>query len=442
MKKISYLGLLFLVVAFLGSCGNTSSNSSETILTPISGEELSSDEGTLILASATKNVPSLSKMSMTENSLSDDSTIYKGSLSSLSRYDLSILSGSFDSYSNHMLEESEIENSTNKNGDGLSVSIYENEFVKEWAGNPIDSSLGDVYSLFEQSGSLNSEGAVETESCLVESPAFSLTKKIDATWQRFLTDSLSDICKITESIEYLQINDDQFVAIASAATDSTLSNPLYPNDSSKDIGTRLLSQTIYYFQKDSAGEFWLERVQAEKKKLVFCDFSFNFFSSPTAIESFTEEINLTYGDKIEGEIPTDLSVGKAPILVLESQTPSGFYPASTGSVYFSDATGSYKLINPSFSGYAYEEILNLSSPMEYSLTTMENTTANPPVYDEWGYSDVDASSIKFDTITDAKVTGENFFLAQTGMYQVKILLGEDKTLKYFGVTYLGLAIIF
>jgi|GEM_PF-3532154 len=442
MNKISYLGLLFSVAAFLGSCGNNSGNSSETVFTPISGVELPSDEGTLILASATKNVPSLSKMSMTENSLSDDSALYKGSLSSLGKYDLTVLSGSFDAYSNHMVEESQIENSTHKNGDGLSVSVYENEFVKEWAGAPIDSSLGDVYSLFEQSGTLSSKGVIETESCLVEKPSFSLTKKIDETWQRFLTDSLSGICKITGSTEYLQINDDQFVAIVQTSADSALSNPLYPNDSSKDIGTRLQSQTTYYFQKDSTGEYWLERVRLEKKNLAFCDFSFNFFSSPTEIESFAEEINLTYGDKIEGEIPADLNMGKAPILILESQTPSGYYPASTGSFYISDATGSYKLLNPSFSGYAYEQILNLSSPMEYSLTTMDNAANYPPVYDEWGYSDIDASSIKFDTITDAKVVGENFFLAQTGMYQVKILLGEDKTLKYFGVTYLGLAIIF
>jgi hypothetical protein len=226
------------------------------------------------------------------------------------------------------------------------------------------------------------------------------------------------------------------VATNKTTSAGSISNPLYPNDATKTISSYAVSQEAFSFVKKGTGVYQLTKASEVEKMFVATDFSFNVFSTPAVLQSNATVYSFNYDAKTAGTIPTYVD-SQTLVPVLNTFTPNGNNAVFSSSDSIEDVTPSYKILNPTFTGFAYEETLSLTSSNYYAFSTEADSGAPLPTYDKWGYSAIDASSIKYGTIMSAGVSGKDYFAVADGAYSILMLLDNKENFSTVYVTYLG-----
>lgn len=435
-KTILTISLVFGLIC-LGGCSKSNANALTGDFASIAGDDISTNEGNLILSSAQENFPAISKMAMNMLATDDDSSIYNGSLSGLSTYISETSNGVFNSYSNHMLEETTETTETKKTAPKTLTTSYEKEIERMWAGAPVESSVNGGYSLLEEESSLDKNGNVLTDTFKVANSFFSSAANLDDAWGIYLTRQAGGINQLSSRGSFIKTSDTEYVFEMTISSLKELSNPLYPSDSTKEIESYDCEEVIFYFSKKTDGGFFFTKVLEIEKRYVLTNFSFEKFKEPMTIFSLRDEIDMAYETKTAGTIPTyKTTASTIPQLYLVAFPTANYSTSQFTSSPIYDVTPEYKALNPDFKGYAFDAIVNLTPLYYYAFSTSADLDASPRIYDKWGFSNIDSAAIKFGTITLADINGENYFRAQSGTYDLRVLLSENETLTYLGVSYL------
>jgi uncharacterized protein (UPF0333 family) len=434
-KTVAFFPLLLAGLVLLAGCAGTT-NPAKTDFASYDGDAIDDNEARLIAASASDNLASVTNITIRSKASSDNTALYKDGLASQAAAITTDVEGNVTIFSNRLTKETIAYSTTKTDGIGGTASDYVNETDFSWVGNPIDANLTGVYSLFSEEKIADKDGNVFRDRFDVDSPSFSPVDSVEAAWGKKIADNFNSIYQYSTSQLFVKISDGSFVATRETTSQGSLSNPLFPSDATKTIGSYDISQETYYFVKKSAGVYQLTKASKVDKTLVATDFSFNVFSSPAVLESSVTVYTMNYDAKTIGSIPTYVdSQVEAP--VLNYFTPTGNSAVFSGSDSIGDVTPSYKILNPTFSGFAYEETLSLSSSNYYAFSTETDSSAPLPTYDKWGYSAIDASSIKFGTITKAAINGKDYFAVADGTYSILVLLDSNENFSTIYVTYLG-----
>jgi hypothetical protein len=436
MKKTAAF-IPFLLVGFvlLASCAGTT-NPAKTDFVSYNGEVISDGEANLIAASGSGNLASVTAIAVSSKTTADNTALYKDGLANQATVTSVNSEGNVRLFSNRLMEEIITYASTETDGLGGTASDYEKETDLTWVGNPIDANLTGVYSLFSEEKVTDKDGNVFRDRFDVNSPSFSPIASVEGAWSKKIIDSFNSIYQYSSSQTFVETSDGNFVTTHETTFAGSINNPLYPNDATKSIGSCTVSQEAFYFAKKSTGFYQLTKASEVEKTFAITDFSFNVFSTPAVLQSNAMVYTLTYDPKTAGTIPTYVE-GQVVTPVLNHFTPTGNSAVFSGSDSIEDVTPSYKILNPTFTGFAYAETLSLSSYNYYAFSTEEDSSATLPTYDKWGYSAIKAESIKFGTITKAEVTDKDYFAAADGAYSVLVLLDRNENFSTIYMTYLG-----
>jgi hypothetical protein len=431
--------LVLLTAFLLAGCSFFSSADDATAgYVSFSGTQVSDSVGQIIETSAQENIIDASNVAITYSYSHDDTAIYKDGLAEASTNQTATSTGNLTLYSNHMIEEEFATVSDVTFFTGSTISSYSKSEATLWMGDPVDSTLTDVYSLFSENKTTDKDGNVLYDSFAVNRPSFTTIANAENAWGQYLADLLDGVYSTSTSLDFYQTGDDAYIGEADESSTGTLSNPLYPNDATKTLSTFTFSQTVYSFTQISEGAFHLTGMSQVSKVFVSSDFTQTLLESPAAIASTSIEYVLTYDDITTGTRPTYQDGSDAvssPMLTLFSV--SGTDATFQTNSYLNDVSASYRLLHPSFEGSAFSLTTSLSSNMAYAFSDEASVGAATPVYNKWGFADIASASIRYDTITDWELTGGDYFAAVSGRYSIQMLFDSSNALTSISVTYLG-----
>jgi len=436
MKKSIYFILLLTGLFAVTGCSNTTSSARDGFES-FDGQAISDSEAQIIGCSARENTAQLSRIGISMSGLSDNTFLYTKSLSLEAQSINTSVNGSVTVYSNHAIDETLTNEYEKTSGTGAKESNYVKEISIEWVGAAIDPLLTNQLSLFSKTTRSDFSGNVLSENSNVTKASFSTQAALSDDWSRYILDVYGRIYEYDSSQSFFKKTDGTYIATYSKASKSTISNPLYPGDSTKTIACHSIQEEDFVFSETSAGSFVLTKQVQIEKSFVLTDFSFVKFSEPAVIESSVLTYEFSYDDRTIASLPTFTAEESvvAPVLTSFTPTDSGAnYQTSSG---LSNISVYYKMLNPTFKGYAFRAEIALSSSLFYAFSTQEDVDATTPITDKWGFNKVISDSKVYGAITSANVSGKDYFKVMEAKYSILILFDVNQQLQSICMSYLG-----
>ncbi len=250
-----------------------------------------------VLSQAEANLKEVTKMKVEVSNLEDMSAIYPKNMRPFVSYDRTSASSTAEFYSDAILQTMKGENET-----GTNVQ----RFVTKADSSTLTAALSDSMAGMNYLGSHNEikEGANVARFDSLDGTgegSSELTKEelFDSYVETIFT-SLGD--SLTQIDHFDVTMDGQDVVLTSlVASTKTGSNPIYPNDSEKNLPYGTKNQITYRFQKDET--YRLVQIESENTTQYFMDSDLKKVSAVVKSSSTTSDF--TYGEKTsyQGELP-------------------------------------------------------------------------------------------------------------------------------------------
>jgi len=434
MKKINYSVLLLASAMLLSGCNlfATASDEARSGFASFSGYAIPTNEGKVIANSAMINVNKTNKIVMTASENDDDSKLFTGGAETTSTQQKISYETTLNLFSNYLLEQEMTYHTKTKSYGGVISETSMTEIERLWAGDPVDPAITGFRSLFSEETEINQEGVKTADNFRVNSAMYCQNGDIDNAWGLQISDVAGRIYSYTSEQTFYKTDDKNYVSFASANSASQINNPLFPGDDTKKIETNTYTELTTFFTRNASGDFYLSKMRSVQKRFALMDLELKPITDPLVISAATIEYSYSYDERKAGSVPTYVeSPLSIPSVALCKLTNTGTVISSD---YLDNVTIGYRLLNPSFTGYAYQATMALASSSFYAFSTESEIGAAVPNYSKWGFDNIEKTSILFGSITPALVS--NYFAAIDGTYSILVLLNSNFDLSSIQVSYL------
>lgn len=434
--KSHKLGLAILAVALvapLSACGSHSGAPEEKLnaeLTQV--DPLTADT---IAAEARKNVAGIRHAVGTGSMATDYSGIYTGSLSVYSSKVKEEVKTEINVYDNNFIASKSTMKGSGKEIDAnLSASQTYDRY--QWIESYVPKTAGDTanFAMYQQYAyTLND---VVVGQSIQENTFKSTDADVKNMVNAFITSEVFDglvedvtlKSNASTSVAVYSKGSDFFVYSESSSTGS-LTNPAYPSDTTKAIGTLHKTAKLVTLGHDDTKGYFVSKEQEAETYYVARGFDEEAdYKDPIVYESSVTESTFAYDSLGAGTLPTKyVPTDEAFVPSLLTFSLDGATQSASRSL--TDVTAGYKKIHPSVSAdYVYHTETSLVSSAIYSF----GYGATPVATD--GYSAI--KDMRFGTIT-AVENLDKFFAAQDGTYDIYVFVTKsgDKAVGSYSVTY-------
>ncbi len=437
MKKLKTISLVILGSILLTGCDLFNDETEELSIysAPEDASIISSNEAELVLDIASYNFLDISSASSTSTYYYDDTSLYSGSLSNYATSTSSSVTTDITVYTDDVFEVfTDVSNASSINeiysSNYQTNSLY---FIDDYEEYDEESSsyitLYRIVYIYE-----DNEDGVESSETGIATSSYDNYDNAQLAFIEYAGDIMVSASKLStslSSVDYfdasnlLNRNSNGFTRSGDtiyftyySVSRSTISNIIYPNDSTKAISSFTVSnyQIIYELINDS---YYLTSVKSVNYTYVTNNFYEEEFSSPYIIESNTCETTFTYGEEVTYGTSLSYSYERGVTAYAIITRPN----SSTTSTYtLSDYTSAYKNIyDTTFSGIAlyttftvYYESSTLSVNVNYiNSDGSEHSTAALNTYNS-----VDSIDDRFNKIT---TNDDGEIVLGTGTYSAWII---------------------
>jgi hypothetical protein len=416
--KSHKLGLALLAVALvapLSACGNHGGASEQkldadlTFVDPYLADT--------IVAQARKNVAGIRKASGNGTSITDYSSVYTGSLAPYSQSSKETASQELKIYDNRYMSQSISYEEIAAAYGAAKVTTKETMQHDEWTTAYTPKTAADTSNF-----ATYTKDVIKLNDAVVmqqgqESTMTSTDADVQNAFEKsIVTDVFDDvISSLTvatspEAKSGLFQQGSNYVVYKEASSASTLTNPAYPSDTTKAVGTIMKSASLITLSRDDKKGYFVSKSKDIQTGYVSRGFDEEAeYENPIVYMSQVTEITYSYDSLGEGTLPEKYEA------VDSNFTPYLLAYSADGSVLgghtsMMDVTEGYKKVNPSVTAdYVYHTETSLISGGLYSFGYGEAAVAKD------GFSTI--TETRFDTIKS--VTGlDKFFAAEPGKYDI------------------------
>ncbi len=264
-------------------------------------------------------------------------------------------------------------------------------------------------------------------------------------------------------------SDDNIIAYATESEISELTNPLYVNDSEKNIAVMSIKTISYELENDPNYGFILSKVNVSYTYELLESLDNVYLSNPWVVETYDFTLSYSYSDglsstslpliesseasfypilstyqEVYSDGDTSEGVGEESgsteyeddldIDLEDSEVPLAQYERINGTRYTDivNMTSYYQNEDSSFTGSAYELEIEVSDVTNaYSFSTSQSfDDEGERVFNLWGYNDIVASSFSSSLLEEVTSTDtENLFsITRRGTYSFVLLFDENHSL--------------
>lgn len=434
MKNKSFISIASLaLVLSLSACGGRESKIDLNNLTGISKEEF-----TYALTQASVNSAKILSMTGDGTRSKDLTKLYTGGLSYLASSEKETISSKLVIGSNYTIDVSgvlKIEKA-DKSGKNKSETKEEQSYYLLKDPTITDNKNYDLceYTKSESNGIINEQNVVVT-------PNIANDGNVNNVFNKFAL-SNSIICDLLNFsyTEYGKQGDD-IIAYKKTTTQSTDSNPLYPNDTTKSVNTVSTAINAIQLSKDSSLGYVLKKFYVNTSLSYVTNFELKQIATPIVVSETSSTATLAYGERVSGRVGTyPVSTEKAKLFISSFAADSPYSLISSNDLNLNDVTAVEKSKNPNYKGTKYVgnlRITNSDSLYLYAFTTNIAIAETTPDYEKYGFSSIDFASIAFDTITDPLINNHKFIKFEKGLYSMTVEFNESNELTKLSISYYG-----
>lgn len=323
----------------------------------------------------------------------------------------------------------------------------------EWRwlnSNSKDENNNDVYNLYSYSETSHNNGNISSNYQMDDSEingsfvnqywtSYVLTSFFETGTNLGMSfDNLLDVFALDSSYTFIT-RLDGVIAFTDMTEISQIDNPLHSGQ--KLTVLHEYSTSIHFTNLEGFG-YVFNTIKTFQRSKLLENFDGKYYDNPRVYFELSYDSKFTYSNKLTMlELPfidTGMSATFSPQINVFNDGET--LPTS----FITDAinlTSVYQTENKYFTGYVYSLTLKVSdTSLTYCFSTKEDTELEEPIYNHWGYSDINSTYLPFNLLVDASDENNvnHFAFTHVGEYQFILIFDSTYELSKLDVLIISL----
>lgn len=420
MKKrlfVKHSAPLLIAALLLASCQAESASVKGSLI-----NRLTDYEASYITDSIQTSFKGLSYIKSEYHESSDDSALYGDADKTLaSAYENRVYTDT-SFYSNYVILKDEVSTTETSQG-GITIGdtseVKTLQIVLETTEEGAETK---TYGLFQKTYTKNATATLYGTSYSVISADFATSANLDERWNKHIVSFVNaNYVNFGGVSNYYKDESGSITGLYNSTTSSKVSNPVFPQDSTKIISKSVTTATSFDVSQNNNG-YYVSSWASEESTVYVCDYFGNALTKGDGtIASVTGNGSFSYDPKTyngKAFTLTDYNnyVKKTPVLYVCNE---GADPSVYGGS-FENISVSYQQVYSSTS-YAYSLSQTLIADTSYCLGTEMDAELETPVYSSFkrGSYSIEGAKLIWD------YSSSSFSVDTTGEYQILVLYSSD-----------------